>query len=200
MLVAVTLLAALAIGGWWALELGLFGRPDTSVPNPAESADEDFMPEPLGPAAVEQGRDWITLFSPADPTAVIAPSGARADVLEEEGEPFIRIRSGPAGEAVLFDVGQGILERLAGRRAVFDVVARAEEGKETQISIRCNFGELGDCGRRRYLVGTHRADYLFDVDLPSGRPGAAGSIAIVSDVENAGKAIDLFEIRVSVAD
>jgi hypothetical protein len=205
MFVVVTVLAALAIGGWWVMGTGLFGRPDTSVPNtPVETTEEDFEPEsdspPLGPGTADSGRDWVTVFSPADPTSVVAPSGASADIMEEEGQPFMRIRSGTGGEAVLFDVGQGILERIAGQRAVFNVVARAEEGQETQISIQCNFGELGDCGRRRYLVGTHRADYLFNVELPSGRPGAAGSIAIVSDVDNAGKAIDIFEIRVSVAE
>lgn len=203
MFVAVTVLAALAIGGWWIGGSGLFGRPDTSVPNPPmETTGADFDPEtaaPLGPGSAGSDRDWVTVFSPADPTSVIAPSGTSADIIEEEGQPFMRIRAG-AGEAVLFDVGQGILERIAGRRAVFDLVARAEEGEETQISIECDFGELGGCGRRRYLVGTHRSDYLFDVELPSGRPGRAGAIAIVSDVENARKAIDIFEIRVSVSD
>ena len=202
-LVAVTVLAALVIGGWWVVETGFFGRPDTSVPNPPdETAEEDFAPEPdappLGPGTAEADREWVTVFSPADPVSVTAPTGTRADIMEEEGQSFIRIRSGQGGEAVLFDVGQGILERIAGRRAVFDIIARAEEGQETQIAIECNFAELGDCGRRRYLVGTHRADYLFEIELPAGRPGSAGTIAVVSDVDNAGKAIDVFEIRVSV--
>jgi hypothetical protein len=204
MFVAVTVLAALAIGGWWVVGTGLFGRLDTSVPNPpVEITEEDFEPEqaaPLGPGTAGADRNWVTVFSPADPVSVNAPSGTRADILEDEGQPFTRLRSGANGEAVVFDVGQGILERIAGRRAVFDIVARAEEGQETQIAIECDFGELGDCGRRRYLVGTHRADYLFDIELPAGRPGAAGTIAIVSDVDNAGKAIDIFEIRVSVAE
>lgn len=203
LLIAVTVLAALAIGGWWVFGSGLFGRPDGSVPNPpVETAEEDFEPEPApprGPGTVQSDRNWVTVFSPADPVSVRATSGTFAEIMQEEGQSFIRIRSGANGEAVLFDIGPGILERIAGRRAIFDIVARTEEGRETQISVECDFGGLGDCGRRRYLVGTHRADYLFEVELPSGRPGA-GSIAIVSDVENAGKAIDVFEIRVSLAD
>lgn len=203
MFAAVTVLAALAIGAWWVGGSGLFGRPDTSVPNPpAETTEADFEPEPappLGPGTPGADRDWVTVFSPADPTSVIAPPGTSADIMDEEGQPFMRIRAG-SGEAVRFDVGQGILERIAGRRAVFDIVARAEEGEETQISIECDFGELGGCGRRRYLVGTHRADYLFEVELPSGRPAAAGAIGIISDVDSGGKAIDIFEIRVSVTE
>lgn len=209
-LIAVTVLAALAIGGWWVVGMGLLGRPDGSVPNPpVETTEEDFEPgqaaqqeppPPLGPGTAEAGRDWITAFSPADPVAVTAPAGARADIMEEEGESFIRIRSGESGAPVVFDVGQGILERIAGRRAVFDIVARAEEGQETQVSVQCDFGGLGDCGRRRYIVGQNRADYLFELDLPSGDPGGAGTISIVSDVENGGKAVDIFEIRVSVTE
>ena len=62
----------------------------------------------------------------------------------------------------------------------------------------CDFGELGDCGRKRYAVGYERGEYLFDVELPANRPGAAGSIAVNSDFSNEGKAVDIYEIRVSV--
>ncbi|MGO4842547.1 hypothetical protein AB4144_60790, partial [Rhizobiaceae sp. 2RAB30] len=96
-------------------------------------------------------------------------------------------------------VGQGVLEQLAGKRAVFDIVARAEEGKETQISVDCNFGELGGCGRKRYAVGYEKGEFLFEIELPNKRPGAEGTIAVNSDIANGGKAIDVYEIKVSPA-
>jgi hypothetical protein len=207
MFVAVTLLAAAAIGGWWALEIGLFKLPserDASVPNPPQIVEEeDFVPEgeagtPAPPGAADELRNWVTVFSPADPSGVNAPTGATADVSQDESGTFLRIRSGPTGAAVVFDVGQGILEQIAGRKAVFDIVARAEEGTQTEISISCDFGELGDCGRRRYAVGYERGEYLFDVELPAKSPGASGSIAINSDFANEGKAVDIYQIRVSV--
>ena len=99
----------------------------------------------------------------------------------------------------MFDVGQGILEELNGKKAVFDIVARAAEGQETQISVSCEFGELGDCGRKRYVVGYERAEYLFEIELPARKPGASGTIAINSDFANEGKAVDIYEIRVSAA-
>lgn len=198
MFVAVTLVAALAIGGWWAVETGLFGRPDGSVPNPPpELEEEDFVPgpPPTGPANSDPPRDWITLFSPADTSNAVTPSGASAEAMEDDAGPYLAIRSGSGGEAVLFDIPAEVLQQFAGGGAVFDVIARAEEGRETQISITCNFGELGDCGRKRYLVGYERADYLFEVDLPRGSPGSDGTIAIVSDVSNGGRALHVFEIR-----
>jgi hypothetical protein len=202
--VAVALLAAIVIGGWLVTELGLVNWQQIAQQQPPAGEGGDFdagtPPPALGPGTADAARDWVTVFSPADPVSVVAPAGARADIMDEEGTTFIRIRSGAAGEAVLFDVGQGILEKLAGHRAVFDVVARAVDDHETQASVDCNFGELGDCGRRRYMIAPGRADYLFDIELPDTQPGAAGSIAIVSDVDGAGKAIDIFEIKVSIGD
>ncbi|MBO6717631.1 MAG: hypothetical protein JJ913_06720 [Rhizobiaceae bacterium] len=199
MFVAVTFVAALAIGAWWASETGLFGQPDTSSPNPpAEVEAEEFDPggpPPLGPAEGGQPRDWVTLFSPADPSTVVAPTGATATVGEDDAGAYLEIRSG--GEAVLFDVPAAVLQSLAGGGAVFDVVARSEEGDETQISVSCNFGELGDCGRKRYLVGYEIADYLFDIEMPRGSPGTSGTIAIVPDVSGGKRALHVFEIRVA---
>jgi hypothetical protein len=212
MFIAVTLLCAAAIGGWWAYDLGLFKLPDAPPPAPPQLVEEEeFDPaeetplQPGEPGTVEESgaqelRNWITVFSPDDPSAVNAPSGATAEVSEDESGQFMRIRSGTAGAAVVFDVGQGILEQIVGKKAVFDISARAEDGTQTEISISCDFGELGDCGRKRYAVGYERGEYLFDVELGGNRPGAGGSIAVNSDFSNEGKAVDIYEIRVSVVE
>ena len=209
MFVTVTLISAAAIGGWWAYQLGLFELPAAPPPTPPQIVqEEEFDPAdeiPLQPGDVEGGgaqelRSWITVFSPDDPSGVNAPTGATAEVSEDESGQFMRIRSGTTGAAVVFDVGQGILEQIVGKKAVFDVSARAEDGTQTQISISCDFGELGDCGRKRYAVGYERGEYLFDVELPANQPGAGGSIAVNSDFSNEGKAVDIYEIRDSVVE
>lgn len=200
---AATVLSAIAIGGWWAYQTGLLGTSPTQEAFPRVVDEEDFDPAvdaPLQPGGTLDTRNWITIFSPGDPSGVNAPTGASAEVKSDESGSFIRIRSGTSGAAIVFDIGQGILERIAGRRAVFDISARAEEGVQTQISVSCDFGELGDCGRKRYAVGYERGDYLFDTDLPANRPGAGGSIAVISDFANEGRAIDIYEIKVSVVD
>lgn len=201
----VTLLAAVGIGLYFAAQTGVFksaAELDTAPPQTAPTVeDDDFTPpgdtaSPLGPGDAE--RDWINVFSPSDPTLVSAPSDAKAEVMQDDSGSFLRIRSGATGSAISFDVGQGVLEKLAGKHATFDIIARSEEGKETQISIDCNFGELGDCGRKRYAVGHERNEYLFDVRFPDKRPGAAGTIAINSDFDKQGKSVDIYEIRVSI--
>ena len=206
MFAIVTLLSAAAIGGWWAYDLGLFKLPSAPPPAPPEIVEEEAfdpaeeMPAEPGELGTQELRNWITVFSPDDASAVNAPTGATAEVSEDESGQFMRIRSGTTGAAIVFDVGQGTLEQIAGKKAVFDISARAEDGTQTQISISCDFGELGDCGRQRYAVGYERGEYLFDVQLPGNRPGAGGSIAINSDFSNEGKAVDIYEIRVSVVE
>ncbi|MBL8581798.1 MAG: hypothetical protein JNL61_06150 [Rhizobiaceae bacterium] len=209
--VVATLLAAAGIGIWWTIQTGLLltaQQRDTAVPNPPQTVtDEDFSPDDAGTPGVPPPlhsetteRNWISVFTPADPTLASAPQGASAEVMQDESGTFLRVRSGDSGAAVLFDVGQGILEQAAGKKAVFDIVARAEEGKETEVTVDCNFGELGDCGRKRYLVGYEQGEYLFEVNLPERDPGAGGTIAINSDFSNQGKSVDIYEIRMSVSE
>ncbi len=209
--VLATLVAAAGMAGWGALQLGMFktaAQRDTTVPNPPLTVeDEDFSPDedenpstppPLNSEATAD-RNWIDVFTPADPTLVSAPAGATAEVMQDESGSFLRIRSGSSGAAVLFDVGQGILEQASGKKALFDIIARAEEGQETEITVDCNFGELGDCGRKRYLIGYERGEYLFEVGMPARDPGAGGTIAINSDFSNEGKSVDIYQIRVSIS-
>jgi len=207
--VVATLLAAAGIGLYFAKQTGVFktaAELNTGPPEPAPTLDDEDSSQsaepgsPQKPGEADQSKNWINVFSPADPTHVSAPSDAAAEVMKDDTGQFLRIRSGASGSAIAFDVGQGVLEKLAGKHAMFDIVARSEEGKETQISVDCNFGDLGDCGRKRYAVGHERNEYLFDVQFPNKHPGAAGTIAVNSDFDQKGKSVDIYEIRVSIAE
>jgi hypothetical protein len=202
-----TLAALIGMGVLFAYQTGLFLSPeerDTSVHSQPPTAEaEDFIPENEEPPVLSSNpgeeREWIGIFTPDDPASVSAPGGTSAEVMEDESGSFFRIRSSESGAAVVFDVGQGVLEQLAGKTATFNIVARAAEGQETEMAVDCNFGELGDCGRKRYALGYERADFLFELDLPAEQPGAGGTIAIVSDFANQGRAVDIYEIKVSVS-
>ena len=191
---AVLLLAGAAAAAlWW---LAASGEGERLLAPPPQAGGQGGPPVPGGTDAFE---GWIDIFTAADPTTVTAPGDTGAEVMEEDGAHFIRIRSGASGSPVLFDVGQGVLEDIAGRRAVFNIVARAREGEETQISVDCELGRLGDCGRKRYAVGPALEEYLFEIDLPAQRPDAGGVIAINPDVEGKGRTVDIHAIRVRPA-
>lgn len=203
LLTVLVLLAAAGAGGWWLLDEGLpLGSPDGTPPRTVEdelAGDEPGAGGPLG--STTENRTWINVFSPDDPSTVNVPEGGQAEVRTAEGIPFLRVRSGGNGAPVRFDVGQGVLEQLAGKKAVFDIVARAEDGADTQVSVECDFKGFGTCGRKRYAVtNAARADFLFDVEFPASPPSGGGTINVDSDVAGGAKAVDIYEIRVSAGE
>ncbi len=112
----------------------------------------------------------------------------------------MRLRSGAPGTEIVFDVTQRVLEQISGKNVVFDIVARSGEDRQTRFSVDCDFGALGDCGRKRYRAGDEKGDFLFEIELPAKVPDSKGTIAV--DVLRAGKgrAIDVYEIKVSVSE
>lgn len=207
--VTTTILAMLGIGAWWVFDTGLLqsaAERDGSVPNPPRGTEE----ESYDPGSGSEGRapiggspddrTWITIFSPDDPTTVAAPAGAQAQIADSGEGQLMRLSSGQTDTAVIFDVGQGILEQLAGKTAIFNVTAAASEGEETQLSLSCNFGNLGDCGRIRYVVGPQQSDHLFERTFPDVDPESGGTIAIVPDVEGQGRELGIYSIKVTVYD
>jgi hypothetical protein len=212
--IGVTLLALVGIGVWWSISTGLIklpGAPDKSIVEEVPAEGDDFTPgeetpqpgsegAPQKPGEVDAERAWIPIFSPADPSTLNAPSDAKAELISEDTGDFVRIRSGASGSAIAFDISKGVLEQIAGKHVRFDIVARAEEGQETEFSVDCNFAELGDCGRRRFPADYEKRDFLFEIDLPAKAPGAEGTIAIISDLDKSGKALDIYEIRASISE
>lgn len=147
-----------------------------------------------------EGRNWINIFTPADVTRMTVQGGAKADIMREGTSSFVRVQSNGMNDTVSFDVGEGVLNQLAGKKATFDIVARSDDGKTTQMSVNCDFAGLGDCGRRRYDVRDSVGDFLFDQEFQTGQSaGRAGKITINSDLSGSGKAVDIFAIRVTAA-
>lgn len=155
-------------------------------------------------APAREGEDvldgkWINIFNAGDPTRISVRGSAKAEIANQGQARFARVKTQGTEDAVVFDVGEGILKEIAGKKATFDIIARSDDGKPTQMSVSCDFGAMGDCGRKRYDVSDARSDFLFDVTFPEGRQSTAtGAITINSDVSGSGKAVDIYAIRVSV--
>lgn len=148
-----------------------------------------------------EGRTWINIFTPSDATRMSVQGGATAEIRREGTNSFARVQSNGTNDTVTFDVGEGVINQLAGKKATFDIVARSDDGKTTQMSVNCDFAGLGDCGRRRYDVRDSVSDFLFDQEFPAGQSaGRAGRITINSDLSGSGKAVDIFAIRVTTAE
>lgn len=207
LLVFALVLSSIGIGIWWIVSSGLLlpqAERDGSVPNPPPVLQgDDFVPADQSTANGIAGGttgdgNWITIFTPDDLTTAVAPGGTTVSVVDEGTISVLRIEPSSTDSAVLFDVGQGALEQMAGKRVIFDIVAKTSEEQGTQMSIRCNFAELGDCGRKRYDVETAPNEFLFEIELPDRAPGSAGSIALTPDISAGKAAVDILSIKVFV--
>ncbi len=66
--------------------------------------------------------------------------------------------------------------------------------------MKCDFGGMGDCGRRRFNAESQATDALIEVDFTRAMaPSSGGTISINSDVEGNGRAVELFGIRIRPA-
>lgn len=147
-----------------------------------------------------EGRRWINIFTPQEATRMSVQGRGQAEIMREGNSSFVRIQSLGVGDTITFDVGEGVLNQLAGKKATFDIVARSEGEGTTQMSVSCNFAALGDCGRRRYDIRDTIGDFLFDVTFPADQTvGGGGTITINSDLSGQGKPVDIYAIRVTSA-
>ncbi|MCO6389870.1 hypothetical protein GTW25_02355 [Aliihoeflea aestuarii] len=155
---------------------------------------------PLSADGVDPDAGWTGIFQPQDIQLVSPAEDASAEAVEGESGAYMQIRSGASGAPISFAVGQDLLQRFAGQRVVFAILARGIDGESTQISVECDFAAMGDCGRTRYDIGTAQDNYLFEIALPNTAPGRGGSISITTDIAGEGRGIDVFAIRVRPAD
>ena len=206
-LVSLLFLGLVGLGGWWLVGSGLIPlgdflnarSPRTADGQDATTGEEESVAGPL--SENQETRAWINIFNPQDPSTVTVPSGSEASVQTSEGLKLLRVRSGGGEELIRFEVGQGVLEQLAGKKATFDIVARADAEDGGNFSVACDFGAFGECGRRRYAAtAATRSEFLFEVEFPAAQPKAGGTILIDPDVTNCGKVLDIFEIRAAPSD
>lgn len=157
-------------------------------------------PPPLSADGADPDAGWTGVYRPEDIQLVSPAEDASAEAIEGESGSYMRIRSGASGAPVSFAVGQDLLQRFAGQRVVFAILARGIDGEATQISVECDFAAMGDCGRTRYDVGAAQENYLFEVALPNTAPGRSGAVSITTDVSGEGRGIDVYAIRMRPAD
>lgn len=63
-----------------------------------------------------EGRTWINIFTPTDATRMSVQGGATAEIMREGTNSFARVQSKGANDSVTFDVGEGVLNQLMGKR------------------------------------------------------------------------------------
>ncbi len=204
-----TLLAFVGFVGWWVYTSGLLLSPaerDTSVPNPPpEVQSEDFTgaeakPEP----SLEAGRGfsdaWNEIFNADRGNAGLqAGSLAAIEGISTAAGKAVRLTSrvAEADGDVSITVPTEVLREMAGKSSTISITLQSSSDRQTQLSISCDFGSLGDCARHRFTATPERADMLINVTFDRTlAPNSPGRIVINSDIDGNGRPVNLYSVRI----
>jgi cytoskeletal protein RodZ len=221
LLVFCILLAFLGVGVWWIKTSGVFmtaAQRDTSVPNPPahvdsqdfngnnnDTSDDDDNSGPANPglATIDPqnsfSEEWIEIFKPTDLAKVVSGTQAKAENVSENDGPAVRLTSqtNAADGNASVEVPVNLLQQLAGKSSTVALTLQSTSDAPTQITVECDFGSLGSCGRHRFEVTRQKADALFQVRYDrSLAPTAPGHLIINSDVDGKARGINIYAIRV----
>jgi hypothetical protein len=223
LLVFCILLAFLGVGAWWIKTSGVLmsaAQRDTSVPNPPahvdsqdfsgnsnddDMSDQDDNSGPVNPglATIDPqnsfSAEWLEVLKPTDaPKVTTGPQSKAENVSENEG-PAVRLTSlssGPEGSGSV-EVPVNVLQQMAGKASTVALTLQSTSDAPTQITVECDFGSLGRCGRHRFTVSRQKTDSLFQVKFDRAMtPTNSGRLIINSDVDGKARGVNIYAIRV----
>ncbi len=151
--------------------------------------------------ATAADESWINVFTPSDAASIDVSDGLTAELKGSGADQRLRLTPSTASGAkngATFEVGRGILEKLRGKKAVFDIFAKADEGAAAEMSVTCDLAGMGTCQRTRFHLESQPGDNLLVVQLADNGPEASGTLTISPDIEGASHPVEIYSIRVQV--
>ncbi|MFD0917062.1 hypothetical protein ACFQ14_11640 [Pseudahrensia aquimaris] len=194
----VIILVGLGVGGWWVYSNGralIEQELGGGVPNPPRTFESGAS------AGAQDEEGWVTVFAPQDNAQNVGTPGAGAAELQQDGtRPIMRLASPDAAltNNLLIRLPRGSMNELQGKSATFELIVRSGGDEDQSFVIFCEFGTMGECGRKRFVAGSNPRPVLFDVLINDVTLGADEDafISINTDFEGTGRALDLYSIRV----
>ncbi len=205
LLVVATLIAACGALAWWVQTSGLLEElrngTDNS-PSPTTVSGEDFSgDDPIKRALDTQSRftaDWRAVFAPADTEKLSAGPAGRFEAVSTNEGPAVRVTSGnPERDgAVEIAVSPEILGEMGGKTSTISMALQAVGDKPVQVTVECDFGTMGGCGRHRFTVSA-RTDILFQVEFGGSlSPSEPGHLLLNSDITGGDASVNLYAVRI----
>ena len=204
-----TFLAFIGVGGWWVYSSGLLLSPtqrDTSVPNPPPSVEsEDFdgqqnTQEPTLAAGRGFSDAWQEVFNADQGNAGLQPGSlSKVENVATAGGKTVRVTSQTADAAgnIAITVPVDVLRDMAGKASTISITLQSASNGQSQVSVSCDFGTLGDCSRHRFTATQERADVLINLSFDRAMaPNSPGRIFINSDIDGMSRPINLYSVRI----
>lgn len=203
---ALVTLAAFGAAGWWWVESTGLTLPkavrDGSVPNPPPSViEEDFDGAKQLKSLSRQGGygdEWTRLYEAGKTNSASAGPQATARVEQSGSGPYLAITSSSPGidGSVSIDLPESVIASMQGKSSHIALMLEGDD-KPVQVTVECEFGGLGNCGRHRFLLSKNKNDLMFEVKVkPDGAADGPGRLLINADAGGEGNSARLFSIHV----
>jgi hypothetical protein len=141
--------------------------------------------------AEETGTKWLELFNANATTGLVMPSGIAPETLSREGLVFVQL-SGNGEIAIKLD--PAATASFAGKRILFNFIARSGSDAMLQTGVRCDFGAAAACERKRFRVAATQGEYMFALTF-SAAPEGGGTIYLTPDLTGQNGILHLNAIR-----
>ncbi|MCF6322460.1 MAG: hypothetical protein L3J32_11930 [Rhizobiaceae bacterium] len=153
---------------------------------------------------------FVTILEPGQPGALITSDNGTAEIINNSTHPAIRIMSVrqtetrvTQAEPLLLELAPGILKDIAGKKVTVEIMAKSGDTTPATFAVTCDFGELGECGRKRFRIGLQPEAVVFSIQISGDyQEGQRAFLAINTDVTSAaalsgnGAKIDILYARI----
>ncbi|TPW27504.1 hypothetical protein FJU08_20010 [Martelella alba] len=183
--VAALLVVGIVVAGWWWLVTS-----DVAEESDAVTVTGD----PSEPQVV-----WTDMFKPGDTSGFSTGAAARAEAVNVEGEPALRITAMAEGSegSVAFALPAAIASSAATRPVIVDFVVRAPQGGGQPVGISCADGTLSGCERHRFTAPSQKDHLVVRLD-PGGTPPTR--MMISSDLNGDALPLDVYSVQARVVE
>ena len=123
-------------------------------------------------AGRESPGDYINILEAGDLSALVTSNRGEAEIVRELNMDMVRVVSvrdpanlAQAANPILLKLQPGVLEQISGKTVTFEIYAKSGSSSPAQFTVKCQFGGLGDCGRKRFRVGLQPEASIFAFDF-----------------------------------
>jgi hypothetical protein len=197
----VVTLAIVAGGCWWFYNSGMI---QSIVQEAIEAANRASRGQAGqgNPSFDPRGGfsdEWSAIFKPSDAAALKVGRQASAEAVAGSEGPAVRILSATPGDDgdVVLDVPADVLRDMAAKRSTIALTVQSGVNQAVQITVRCDFGSLGNCTRHRFTATQEKLEALFSVTFERTlAPNTPGRLIINAGIDGPDKPVLLYAVRI----
>lgn len=130
----------------------------------------------LNPNSVSRQADsenYITVINANDLSSLNTSGSGKAQIVNQLNSNMIRVNSvrdalnrvEPASP-MLIRLKPGVLKQISGKRVTVEIFAKSGGADSAHFAVGCEFGNLTECGRKRFLAGSqpNASVFAFQMD------------------------------------